>query len=146
MGAALQQAIYARLSADASLIALLAADVYEGSPSRPAIYDHVLQPSDAGSSSAFPYVVIGDSSAISFDTDDVNGQEATVTLHVWDRREGSLRAKQVADAIYSSLHGADFPVFGQNLIFCYFDFRESIPDPEPLTKHEVIRFRIVTQQ
>lgn len=144
--AAIQRAIYERLRADATLATLLAADAYEGSPSGSAIYDHVPQSDQPEDTSLFPYVVIGDNTAAPFDTDAQNGQETTITLHVWDRQLGTVRAKQVIDAIYAALHDAPLEVAGHSMIFCYFEFGESVPDPEPLTKHEVARYRIATQQ
>lgn len=147
--AAIHQAVYRALRADSTLAALLAVDVYEGSPTAAAIYDHVDQVEASEDPANFPYVVIGDDTGVPFDTDDLNGQEVTITIHIWDRYRGRKRAKQVADAIYSVLHTdpgeQPIQVDGTNCIFCYWDFGESIPDPDPMTKHEVTRFRIVTQ-
>lgn len=144
--APIQVAIYERLRAAASLLTLLAADVYEGSPIAPAVYDHVPQPDAAEDVSLFPYVVIGDDTAAEFDTDDVDGQETTITLHIWDKRRGRIRAKRIADAIYAVLHDAALDVAGHDTIYCFFEFGESVPDPDPLTQHEVVRYRIATQQ
>lgn len=143
---AIQKAIYARLRSDSTLRGLLAEDLYEGSPTGAAVYDHVPQPDEAEDESLFPYVVIGDHTAIPFDTDDVNGQETTITLHVWDRRAGRARAKEIVVAIYASLHNAALSVEGQSTVFCYWEFGESIPDPDFMTQHEATRFRIVTQE
>jgi len=142
----IQEAIYALLRGDATLIGLLAADLYEGSPSGPAVYDHVLQADESEDSANFPYVVIGDDTAAEFDTDDVDGEETTIVLHIWDRRRGRRRVKQIRDAIYNLVHGTQLDVSGQSTVLCYFEFSESIPDHDPLTQHGVIRFRIVTQE
>lgn len=143
---AIQQAIYAKLRTAAAIVALLADDLLEASPSAPGVYDHVPQVPDSENAAYFPYVVIGDDTAAEFDTDDVNGQETTVTLHVWDRRRGRARAKQVIGAIYSVLHNQPLEVSGQHVVFCFWEFSGSIPDPDLLTQHEVTRFRIATQE
>lgn len=142
----LQQAIFNLLRTDAPLRALLAPNPYSGSPSEPAIYDTAPQADEPEEQSAFPYVVLGEDTAVEFDTDDVDGHEHTVTLHVFDRREGRRRAKQVIGALYDALHNAALSVSGHDAVFCFFDFSGAVPDPEPLTQHEVIRFRIVTQE
>lgn len=141
-----QNAILAVLQRDAPLAALLAEHPYGGSPTLPAIYDTVPQSDEAEDESKFPYVVIGEDTSVQFDTDDVDGQEHTVTLHVFDRREGRKRAKQVIGALYDALHNASLSVTGHDAVFCFFDFSGAVPDPDPLTQHEVIRFRIVTQE
>jgi hypothetical protein len=143
---ALHNALLAKLRADATLRSLLAEHPYGGSPSVPAVFEYVPQSSTPESASRFPYVVIGDTTAAPFDTDDINGQEHTVTLHIWDRYKGGKRVRQVMDAIYDALHEAELSVDGQNTIFCYFDFSESVPDPDIETRHGVARYRIVTQE
>lgn len=148
MGASvsIQECLYALLRGDSSLRSLLADDAYEGSPTMPAVYDHVPQANNPEDTARFPYLVIGDDTAAPFDTDDVDGEETTVTIHIWDRRRGRKRAKQVRDAVYNALHGTQLEPSGQHSVLCFFDFSESIPDPDPLSQHVVIRFRIVTQE
>lgn len=142
---AIQQCLYALLRGDTTLRSLLATDQHEGSPTMPAVYDHVPQPDDPEDTSLFPYIVIGDDTAVQFDTDDLDGEETTITLHIWDKRRGRKRVKQIRDATYNALHTTMLDVSGTNAIFCYFEYSESVPDPDPLTQHGVIRFRIVTQ-
>lgn len=148
MGAAfaVQVAVFDRLRADATLAGLLADSVIAGSPTEPAIYDHVPQAQLSEDPSQFPYVVIGDDTAGEFDTDDVNGQETTVTLHIWSRYRGKKEVKQIADAIYDALHDATLAISGQNAIYCFWEFAESVPESDVLVQHEVTRFRIVTQE
>lgn len=143
---AIQEALYRTLRADANLAALLAVDVYEGSPTGSAVYDHVEQVPASEDDSKFPYVVVGDDTAAEFDTDDVLGQETTVTLHIWDRYRGRKRVKQIGVVIYALLHTFLIPVVGQNTVYCYWEFSGSVPDSDPMTQHQVMRFRIVTQQ
>lgn len=142
----IQRAIYAALTSDPALAALLAADVTEvGSPALPGVYDHVPQPEHAEDDSVYPYVVIGEHTGVPFDTDDVNGQETTIVLHIWDRRAGRLRAKQVVGAIYAVLHDKPLVVDGVSCVFCFWEFGESVPDPDDKIQHEVTRYRILTQ-
>lgn len=148
MGASLslQQAILNLLRANAPLAALLAPSSLPGSPTYPAIYDIPPQQQISEDPSKFPYVVIGDDTAAEFDTDDRNGQETTVTLHVWSRYRGKKEVKQIIDALYTALHTLQLSIQGQHTVFCYWEFAESVPEPDVLLQHGVTRFRIVTQE
>lgn len=89
--------------------------------------------------------MVGDVTAVEFDTDDVNGQEHTVTVDVWSKYRGSYESKLVADAVYAALHNVALNVVGKNTVYCLWEFAESVPEPDPLLRHIVLRFRIVTQ-
>lgn len=143
---AIASAIYALLRADAALVALLASDPAAGSPAEPAVYDHVPQSITPEDATKFPYVVLGDGTAQEFDTDDVNGQETTITLHVWDRYRGRKRVMQVLDAIYTALHDVTLTVSGQHAVFCLWEFSQVLQEDGPTSQHAVTRFRIVTQE
>lgn len=140
----LHQAVIATLRADVALGALLAAHSY-ATPPCPAVYDYAPQVAHPEDSGAFPYVVVGDTNAIDFDTDDRDGHEFTVTLHVWDHYRGSKRAREVMDAVYGALHRKDLQVAGQHTVYCYWEFSGAVPDTEPLVQHYATRFRIVVQ-
>lgn len=140
---AIQNALYTLLRGNAGLTALLATNAIEASGS--AVYDRPPQPDEAESAIEFPYLVIGDDTAAEFDTDDTNGQETTVTVHVWDRYRGKKRIKQIQDALYAALHDVALTVTGHTAVYCLWEYSENVPDPDGLTQHAVSRFRIVTQ-
>jgi hypothetical protein len=144
---ALQDAIYAALTTDSTLRSLLASHAFiTESPTLPAVYDQPPQAAVPESALRFPYVVIGDETAAEFDTDDINGKEYTITLHVWDRYLGRARVKQILDAIYSALHDARLDVAGHRAIYCYWEFSSFVPDPDNVTKHAATRFRVAVQE
>lgn len=140
------KAVLAVLWADAPLAALLPDHTYAGSPSKPAVYEFVDQAEMSENASLFPYVVVGDTTGAQFDTDDVNGHQHTLTLHVWDRYRGRTRCRQVLDALYDALHNQAIAVVGRHTVYCYWEFSESIPDADVQTQHMVTRFRLVTQE
>ncbi len=143
---AIEQAIYTKLRADVSLGALLANSILDGDAGK-AVYDRAPQSNLSElASGVFPFVVIGDDTAAEFDDDDTEGQETTLTLHAWSRYAGKKEVKQVLDAIYNALHDKPLTVTGQIVIFIFFEFMETIADPDGLTQHGVIRFRITTQE
>lgn len=144
---AIQKAVYELLIADATLATLLAPSDIEGSPTRPAVYDFAPQAAASEDDSKFPYVTIGEDTAAEFDTDDIDGQETTLTLHAWSRQRGRKEVKQILDALYAALHDAALTVEGSHALFCYWEFSEALPvDDDGITQHGVTRFRIVTQQ
>lgn len=143
---AVQKAVLAVLWDDSPLAALLPAHAYAGSPTKPAVYEFVEQDPASESAGPFPYVVVGDTTGVPFDTDDIDGQEHTLTLHVWDRYAGRARCRQVLDAIYNALHKQAVSVESRYTVFCYWEFSESIPDADVHTQHMVTRFRLVTQE
>lgn len=100
-------------------------------------FDHVPQ------ETAFPYVVIGDDTSIPWDTDDSLGSETTCTIHVWSRHRGRKEVKEIMRTIYEALHRAEIAIIGGQLVECMAEFQESFMDPDGLTRHGVIRFRLI---
>ena len=102
-------------------------------------YDHVPQ------DSAFPYIVIGDDTSVPFDTDNSVGTETTCTIHVWSRHLGRKQVKQIFGELYALLNRAEFPIIGGALVECQAEFEESFLDSDGLTRHGVMRFRLVVE-
>ncbi len=100
-------------------------------------FDHVPQ------ETAFPYVVIGDDTSIPWDTDNSLGSETTCTIHVWSRHRGRKEVKEIMRTIYEALHRAEIAIIGGALVECMAEFQESFMDPDGLTRHGVIRFRLI---
>jgi hypothetical protein len=103
------------------------------------VYDHVPQ------DTAFPYIVVGDDTSIPFDTDDSIGSETTCTIHVWSQYRGRKQVKDIMGAVYAALHRASFAITDGALIECASEFAESFLDPDGLTRHGVIRFRLIVE-
>jgi hypothetical protein len=119
MQSAIQSAVFARLSALST-----------------PVFDHVPQKTE------YPYIVIGDDTSIPWDTDTSVGTETTCTIHVWSRQRGRKEVKGIMDAIYTRMNRAEFAVNGGQLIECIYEFAETFLDPDGLTRHGVIRFRL----
>lgn len=132
----IQQAIYAALTGNAALMALATGG----------ILDYVPQADDAGADNAFPYVTIGDDTAIPFDTDTSVGADTTITIHVWSRYRGRKEVKQIQGAIYAVLHRATIPVEGQHLVGIDWIQSDSFMDSDGLTRHGVQTFRITVEE
>lgn len=133
---ALQEAIYNRLANYSALTALLASDPRFAAP---AIFDHV--PQDA----VFPYVVIGDTTAIEWDTDDTTGAEYTVTLHVWSEYRGRKEAKKIQAELYNALHRHELAISGATTVTCEWEYAETVLDTDGLTRQGITRFRVLAE-
>ena len=127
----LQQAVYATLTDDAALQALI------GNPAR--VFDHVPQ------DSAFPYVVVGEATSGPFDTKTEDGLEQTLTIHTWSRYRGLKETKDIMAAVMGALDDQALAVNGHDLVLLRFTFGATFLDPDGLTRHGVQRFRAVTQ-
>ena len=124
---ALQEAIYTRLSNDSTLTDTNGASVYDEVPE----------------GSSYPYVTIGETTALDYSTKDVNGSEQTLTLHVWSQYRGAKESKNIMDRLHDLLHNYSLSVTGANLINLRLEFSDLLRDPDGITRHGVVRFRAV---
>jgi hypothetical protein len=114
----LQKGIYGRLTDFTALAAAVGTDDDDNVK----IYDHVPQGQEA------PYVVIGDDTAIDFDTKTHNGWEVTLTIHCWDFEvAGRKSVKTLMKHIYEALHNCENAVVvaGVSLIFLRCEFQHT---------------------
>jgi len=123
---ALQTTIYATLTADSTLSALVE-NIYDDVPER----------------STYPYVVIGDDTVNNNGTKTVDGNEHTLTLHAWAQSRGRKTVKEIMERTYELLHNANLTVTGANLVNLRAEFQTSMMDGDGITRHGVQRFRAV---
>jgi hypothetical protein len=130
----LQQAIFAALSADAALTALIGAG---------RIYDDVPQ------GTALPYLTLGQTTERDWSTggdaatDD--GREHILTLHVWSEGRGKKQAHAIIGAIREALHDRPLALAGHRLVNLRHEFSEARRDADGHTIHGLARFRAVTE-
>jgi len=94
----------------------------------------------------YPYINIGEDTAIAWDTDDSTGSESTLTLHVWSRKSGRREVKEIMRLIYASLHRAELVVAGAYVVLCDWEFSESFMDADGVTRHGVTRYRVILEE
>lgn len=127
---AVQAAVYGALKGDDALSAM---------PVEGKIFDLV------PSTIAYPWIRVGEMTAVPFDTQDSAGQEHTVTIHSWSQYLGHKEVKEIMASIYSVLHNAVLTVVGHQTVLCMFEFSQVFDDPDGITHHGVQRFRIITE-
>lgn len=125
----LQKAVYDALKGDAQLTILVGTKVYDSVP--------------AGT--GFPYVAIGDDTAVPFDSDTFDGMEMTLTIHSWARGLGRKEVKTIMGNVYRILHKSTLNMNGHTMVLMRFEFAETDLDPDGVTYHGVQRFRALTQ-
>lgn len=120
----LQKVIYARLTADAAVSALVGDRVYDRVPEN----------------AEFPYVAFGNFDIIRDDAQCVTGYEIYVDIDVWSRSVGKPEAHEVTYAVTRSLHNwpGTIPPY-QMVAFQHLD-TPTFLDPDGLTTHSVVRF------
>ena len=123
---ALQQAIYAALTANAAVTALCGGRVFDAVPR----------------GSAFPYVVIGEAEERDAGT---GASEHRLALHLWSRGGGSREIKQLAAAVKAALDGAPLTLSGHALISLTFLSADYTRQSDGETTRGSMRFRALTE-
>ncbi|MGB1215974.1 MAG: DUF3168 domain-containing protein [Pikeienuella sp.] len=131
--AALHQAAFTRLAGFTALTSQLGTT---------GVKSKVPQPSKAEAVAAFPYVTFEFPSIVPFDTDDNDGGNAVLRVHVWARSPSDLVWRGVLDSVYDALHKYQIPIGGANTVDCLFQVSNVMDDPDGITTHAWSDFRI----
>lgn len=124
--AALQTALYERLTGDAELMASLTG-----------VFDHV------PAKTALPYAVIGPATAVDWSTKSFSGQRHSLTVSVYSDRPGALEAKTLADRVHALLVASPPLPAGHKLVAYDFDFFQSLRTPDGI-RQAVLRYAALT--
>jgi hypothetical protein len=127
---ALQQAVFARLTSDAALTALLGgARIYDDVPVR----------------ATFPYVTFAQGAERDWSTASEAGAEHALVLHVWSRGKGRKELLAIMEALRVSLHDAALALTGHRLINLRHEASEVRREADGETYHGIVRLRAVTE-
>lgn len=127
---ALQAMIYETLSADPGVLAALGGA---------RIYDHVPRKVD------YPYVTFGQNTVRDWGTDDDEGSEHIITLHVWSLAAGRAEVHEIVAAVRAALHDRDLPLLRHRLINLRHELSETRREPDGERFHGIVRLRAVTE-
>jgi len=123
---AIRNAIYTRLTGDATLMALITA-----------VYD------DVPESTTYPYISLGDDSDINYGTKTIDGVQYVINIHVWSRYRGVKEATAIIERVYTLLNDYAMIVTGASLTHIRQEFNTVTVDNDGITRHGIIRFRAV---
>lgn len=128
--AALQKAIYERLSGDTALAALLGGN---------AVTDRRLD------ASAAPLVVIAGIISTDHSTATEPGEEHIVMLDIWSDAAGHRQAQAIAAAVRSALHDATLVLSGHRLVLLFHRETRLSRDGKSRFHRAEMQFRAVTE-
>ena len=120
----LQKTVFDALDGDSTLQSLVT-DVFDFVPEN----------------TAFPYVKIGEETAVDNGTKTLQGNEHTLVIHTFSRYRGSKETKEIMSRIYALLHESDLSISGASLVNLRFEFSDVIKENDGLTTHGIQRFR-----
>jgi hypothetical protein len=129
-GFELQKAVYASLTDDPGLVALLGGT---------RVYDAVPR------GAAYPYVTFGQSSWQDWSTGSDDGEEHTLTLHVWSDAGGHRDTHHIMSRLRERLHEAALSVTGHRLVNLRHEFSEARRENGGESYRGLVRFRAVTE-
>jgi hypothetical protein len=127
---ALQRSIYQTLSNAPELMSRLAGDgIYSNPP--PA--------------AEFPFITIGHSVNKDWSTGTEDGNEHSLTLHIWSRADSALEVYEITQLVRDLLHDQPLSLDDHYLINLRHQFSEARIDPDGETLHGIVRYRAVTE-
>jgi len=127
---ALQGAVFAALSADAALTALLGgANIFDGPPRN----------------AAAPYVHLGEIEARDWSTATEAGAEIVFAVVAWSRQAGRSEAMAVAERVRTVLQDADLALAAWRLVNLRHVSTETARAEKPEGRRAVARFRAVIE-
>ena len=127
---ALQKAIFARLSGDAALTAIVGAN---------GITDRRL------TEPAAPLVVIAGIDSVDHSTASEPGEEHTVTLEAWSEAAGHRQVQAIAATVRAALHDAALTLPGHHLVLLFHCDTQLGRDGKSRFHRADMRFRAVTE-
>lgn len=92
----------------------------------------------------FPFVTLGSSSGLPFDTRTFEGEESIETIHIWSRAKGKLETKQIMRLVIIALK--DFKMKNANLEYFSVEDTDVVDDPDGKTRHGVIKIKIKVRE
>jgi len=127
---ALQCSIYQTLSNASELTSRLGGDgIYSNPP--PA--------------AEFPFITIGQTVDLDWSTGTEDGNEHSLTLHIWSRADSALEVHEITEIVRDLLHDQALNLDDHQLINLRHEFSQARIDPDGETLHGIVRYRAVTE-
>lgn len=132
----LQIAIVAALKAAPAVAGLVGVGIYDAVP------DEAARKTYAGK--AWPYVSLGQPQVLPDKADCIDGADVAYTVHGWCEGPKSVEVKNLGGAIAAALDGVEFALPSHRTVNCKIEEIRYLDDPDPLTKHVAVTFRVLT--
>lgn len=95
---------------------------------------------------AFDYITIGDSIESPDNTFGRRGYNSIINLHIWSRALGTKTANSILAQLNKLLDQQSLTLTTQSHIFTMYEWSQRIADPDGLTLHVSVRYRLFTQE
>lgn len=125
----LQKAMVARLNADTDVTALVGTRIYDRPPPDP----------------TFPYITFGPCQTSPNRADCYDGTTLVIQLDAWSRSVGFPEVKRIEQAVRDSLTEVELSITGYRLLDLWLEEIQTMRDPDGLTNHSAITFRVSTE-
>ena len=127
---ALQRSIYQALAGSSQLTSLLGGErIYSNPPA----------------AAEFPYITLGQTLNLDWSTGTEDGNEHSLTLHVWSRADSTAQVHEIIEVIRMVLHNQLLALEDHYLVNLRHEFSEARLDPDGETTHGIVRYRAVTE-
>ncbi len=119
-------AVYARLTADATLMTQVTNRVYD----------------DVPDSTAYPYIDMGEAFETDEDAFSQDNYSILLRLHVWSQYQGRKEAVDIMSRVATLLDEYALTVSGATLSRCVVEQKQILRDPDGKTRHGIIDVRV----
>ena len=124
----LQTIVYSTLNGDSTLDGIIGDNK---------IFDNVPQ------DTSYPYVVIGNESAINRGTKTLDGNEYTIDIEVWSQYRGKKEIKEAMERVYNLFHDATYSVSGADMVVSQVSNVITLTENDGITRHGVITLSVI---
>jgi len=93
----------------------------------------------------FPYITLGQTVNLDWSTGTEDGNEHSLTLHVWSRADSAAQAHEIIEAVRTVLHNKPLSLEDHYLINLRHEFSEARIDPDGEIMHGIVRYRAATE-
>ena len=124
----LQTIVYSTLNGDSTLDGIIGDNK---------IFDNVPQ------DTSYPYVVIGNESAINRGTKTLDGNEYTIDIEVWSQYRGKKEIKEAMERVYNLFHDATYSVSGADMVVSQVRNVITLTENDGITRHGVITLSVI---
>ena len=124
----LQTILYSTLNGDSTL---------DGIVGNNKIFDNVPQ------DTSYPYVAIGDITAINRGTKTLDGNEYVLDIDVWSTYRGKKEISDALERIYELLHDTTYSVSGANMVVSQVRNTITLVENNGITRHGVLSLSVI---
>jgi N-acetyl-beta-hexosaminidase len=94
----------------------------------------------------FPYIVIGEDTAVDFSSKTNPGEDYTCTIHVWSDKNGNKETKEIQSLVLQAISTANLDLGDEfYVVHVRRELQQILDDPSGL-KHGVQRIRFIIKQ